>query len=586
MKSESFSFDNGHGYSLAARFDAPDGDRYGCALFAHCFTCDKNINAVRRIATGLVRHGIAVFSFDFTGLGGSGGQFFEGHFSSQANDITAAVAYMRQTYNAVPDFLIGHSLGGTAALYAARELPDIKGVATIGSPFDPEHITHLFSEDPPDLGTEESAEVCISGRPFMVNAQFIRDFQSHPPAQWVGDVRQEVLILHSPVDTIVGIEHAENLFTALRHPKSYVSLDKADHMLTNKRDAQVAAGVIAGWAEKFFDQPQSAAAATATATAATTTATAATSDDGKVATSAQPQPAGAALPFDKPPQSDHQVVAEIGTKPFLTGLKAKQHVLVADEPLSIGGTDTAPTPFGYLLAALASCTVMTLQVYSKNKDYTLTRAVTHCDYHSKPKPHISRFIEVEGDFNDEQRQNSLRIADLCPVHKLLESGVEVMTSLSDDGKVATGAQPQPVGAALPFDKPPQSDHQVVAEIGTKPFLTGLKAKQHVLVADEPLSIGGTDTAPTPFGYLLAALASCTVMTLQVYSKNKDYTLTRAVTHCDYHSKPKPHISRFIEVEGDFNDEQRQNFLRIADLCPVHKLLESGVEVMTSFAGDE
>lgn len=421
MKSENFSFDNGRGYSLSARFDAPEGERRACALFAHCFTCDKNLNAVRRIANELVRRGIAVFSFDFTGLGSSEGEFSEGHFSSQANDIISAAEYLQKTYGITPDFLVGHSLGGTACLYAARSLKGVRGVATIGSPFDPEHATHLFDSDVTHIiESGESAEVCISGRPFRVNAQFVKDFKSHPPSQWIGDVHQEVLLLHSPVDSIVEIAHAEKLFMALRHPKSYISLGNADHMLSKKKDAQIAASVISGWAEKFFhavDGESAAAAGDDTPTISKSSATAVAAGAATIA----------------PPHSDHQVVAEIGAEPFVTQVGvANRYGLVADEPPSVGGTDTGPTPFGYLLTSLATCTVMTLQVYSKRKNYELTRAVTHCDYHAKPKPCIERWIEVEGNLTAEQRERMLDIANLCPVHKLLEAGIEIKTAFLNE----------------------------------------------------------------------------------------------------------------------------------------------------------
>lgn len=402
MKSEQCSFKNDRGQALSARLDAPDGPRRACALFAHCFTCDKNLNAVRRIASELVRRGIAVFSFDFTGLGESEGEFSDSHFSSQASDIISAAQYLQHTYGIALDFMIGHSLGGTACLYAARSLRDVRGIVTIGSPYDPEHITHLFDSDAAHTAeADQSTEVCIGGRPFRVNAQFINDFRSHPPAEWIADVRQEILILHSPVDAIVDIRHAEKLFTALRHPKSYISLGNADHMLSNRRDAAIAASTIAGWAERFFHHTNEDDANTNASTNA---------------------------------RSTHQVVAEIGTAPFVTTVRvAGRHMLVGDEPAAVGGTDTAPTPFGYLLTALATCTVMTLQVYGKRKHYRLTRAVAHCDYHAKPKPHIERFIEVEGEINQEERERLLTIADLCPVHKMLESGIEVTTQFFDDG---------------------------------------------------------------------------------------------------------------------------------------------------------
>ena len=411
MNAVNLSFKNDRGYALSARFNTPDGALHTVALFAHCFTCTKNINAVRRITQDLVRRGIAVLSFDFTGLGGSEGEFSESAFGSQTRDIVCAAQYVYHTYNIPVTILIGHSLGGTAALYASRALEDVKGVVTIGSPYDPAHVTHLFSNIPP-AEQDTPSEVCISGRPFQISAQFVKDLRSYPPAQWAHEINKEVLLLHSPVDQVVGIENAEKLFGLLRHPKSYVSLNKADHMLSNKDDARFAASVIAGWSEKFF-VVHSAAVLHGTAQTDSTSQTDGTSRD-----------------MRHPPSSTHQVIAQIGQHPFATAVGVRNtHALVADEPTAIGGTNSGPTPFEYLLTALATCTVMTLQVYSKRKSYTLTHAAAHCDYHAKPTPRITRLLEVSGTFNAAEKEHLLSIADLCPVHKLLAPSVEITTSL-------------------------------------------------------------------------------------------------------------------------------------------------------------
>ena len=446
MNSVSLSFKNDRGYALSARFNTPDGALHTVALFAHCFTCTKNINAVRRITQDLVRRGIAVLSFDFTGLGGSEGEFSESAFGSQTRDIVCAAQYVYHTYNIPVTILIGHSLGGTAALYASRALEDVKGVVTIGSPYDPAHVTHLFSNMPP-AEQDTPSEVCISGRPFQISAQFVKDLRSYPPAQWAHEIKKEVLLLHSPVDQVVGIENAEKLFGLLRHPKSYVSLNKADHMLSSKDDARFAASVIAGWAEKFFavDSAATLHGAVETSSAPQTDGASQTSSapqtDGASQTSSAPQTdsasqtdgaskmGGASCDTRHTPSSIHQVVAQIEQHPFATAVGVRNtHALVADEPTAIGGTDSGPTPFEYLLTALATCTVMTLQVYSKRKSYTLTHAAAHCDYQAKPTPRITRLLEVSGTFNAAEKEHLLSIADLCPVHKLLAPSVEITTS--------------------------------------------------------------------------------------------------------------------------------------------------------------
>ena len=410
MISEETTFKNIQGVEIAARLDKPEKS-IGVAVFAHCFTCSKSTSAVRWVTEGLVERGLTVFSFDFTGLGGSGGEFSAGTFSAQADDVVDAVRYVERTHGATVRLLVGHSLGGTAVLYAARRLAGVAAVATIGSPCDPEQVMKLFPVDVDELRGGKSAEVCIAERTFRVDRRFIDDLRNHPPSLWMPEINKSVLLLHSPADEIIDIAHAENIFAQLSHPKSFVSLGGADHLLTARHDAEFAAKVIAGWAEAQITQDSSSERSGA--------------QDGTVSKTEQP--------FSPEPDArGHQVVVDIGSAAFVSRVNVgDKHALIADEPEKIGGTDTGPTPFGYLLSSLGACTVMTLQVYAARKKYNLTGARVYLDYHNKPQPHIDRFLEIEGDFDVETRQRLLEIADLCPIHKLLEMKMTVNTAYKE-----------------------------------------------------------------------------------------------------------------------------------------------------------
>lgn len=393
MKIERTTFKNNRGNTLSARFDIPENSR-GTALFAHCFTCTKNTLAVRRIIAGLNEQQISVLSFDFTGLGDSEGEFSESFFSNQLADIIAAANFLEKEYNQPPKILVGHSLGGTACLYASRAMESVTGVVTIGSPFEPEHVTHLFAPQIQHASDEkELIDVSIGGRPFQINQKFIEDFKKHPPSAYLSELKKDVLILHSPIDEVVGVENAEQIFKFVKHPKSYVSLDQANHMLTAQQDAEFAASVISGWSTRHFQ------------------------------------------PISKPTEQNtfiktkHQVVTQIKEQPFLTQINFNnKHVIVCDEPVSFGGTDTGPTPIEMLLGALGSCTVMTLQIYANKKGIPLKGARTHLDYDgSSNKPIITRYIEFDGTLTSEQEKSLLKIAEKCPVHKILESGTSMTT---------------------------------------------------------------------------------------------------------------------------------------------------------------
>ena len=396
------TFRNRAGLELAAALDRPAGTVRGYALFAHCFTCTKNFSAVRRISRGLTDRGIAVLSFDFTGLGQSEGDFALSHFSSQTSDLIDAAQFMEQELGTPPIILVGHSLGGTAALYAARELPAVRGIATIGSPADPEHVISLFTSGTEELTHSDRAEVCIGGRPFMINRAFIENLRQFPPEKWLKELRTEVLLFHSPIDTIVSIQNAERIFMALHHPKSFVSLDHADHLLAKEEDARHVAAVIEGWAAKFVSAPESEAAA-----------------DNETAI-----------------ESDHQVATHIGKQLYKTTIRAGKHYLISDEPPSVGGADMGPDPFEYLSAALGACTAITMRMYADRKQLALDEVIVHLDNSKiqdaetgKKVDLFVRELEIHGDLTPAQRERMKQVADLCPVHKVLVKGARIETIL-------------------------------------------------------------------------------------------------------------------------------------------------------------
>ncbi len=407
MKSTKVTFSNADGERLNGIVDTPPGAVRAYALFAHCFTCTKNLKAVAEIAGALASHGIATLRFDFTGLGQSDGEFAATNFSSNVDDLLAAAEFMARDYGA-PELLVGHSLGGTAVLQAAASLPAVRAVATIGSPADPEHVTHLFAGDREAIERDGEAEVLLAGRPFRIRRQFLDDLAASELPGSIARLKRAVLIMHSPIDTLVGIDNASELYQAARHPKSFVSLDRADHLLSDPADARYAGQVLAAWAERYLDSP---------------------GDDVKDAAEAA---AG-------------EVLATTGRDGFRTDIVSGAHRLVADEPADVpGGTDLGPSPYDLLSAALASCTSMTLRMYANHKGIdadTFSVSVRHDRIHAKDceecetkDGHIDRFvrrIDVRGDFDDEVRERLLQMADRCPVHRTLHSEVLVETDWRD-----------------------------------------------------------------------------------------------------------------------------------------------------------
>jgi len=402
MNTRHIHFTNRAGHRLAGLLDVPAGGPKAFALFAHCFTCSKNLKAGAHIAGALNDAGIAVLRFDFTGLGQSEGEFADTSFSSNVEDLVDAADWLAKHHGA-PSILVGHSLGGTAVLRAAESIPSAVAVVTIGSPAEPAHVKHLFEGSLEQLETEGSAEVDLGGRRFRVKREFVEDLEAHNLLDDVGRLRRALLVMHAPLDAIVGIDNASALFAAAKHPKSFVSLDDADHLLSRDADSRYAGTVLAAWASRF-------------------------------------------LPERKPDALEaapDEVVARTHTGAFLTELVSGSHPLVADEPRSAGGTAQGPSPYDLLSAALASCTGMTLRLYAERKDLDLesvTVRVRHGKVHAQDctdcessSGHVDEFrreLEFDGNLTDAERQRLLEIADKCPVHRTLHAEVKIRTTLS------------------------------------------------------------------------------------------------------------------------------------------------------------
>lgn len=403
MQIRTVSFENRSGHTLSGTLDLPTAKPAAYALFAHCFTCSKNLKAAGNIARALNDAGIAVLRFDFTGLGQSEGEFADTNFSSNVDDLLAAVDFLDREHTA-PSILIGHSLGGTAVLQAAANVDSAVAVATIGSPSEPVHVAKMFSGSEDELRDRGEAVVSLGGRPFRMKQQFLDDLRQQDLRTSIGSLRKALLIMHAPLDNIVEVDNASALFGAAKHPKSFVSLDSADHLLSKEADSLYAGRVLAAWASRYLPESQSKGLLRAA--------------DGEVAAST---PVGG----------------------FRTEVSLGRHLLVADEPRSVGGTDAGPTPYDLLAAALATCTTMTLRMYANHKKLPLESAtvrIEHGKVHAKDCEdcessdgkidEFRRTIALEGDLTDAQRQRMLEIADRCPVHRTLHSEVKVRSSLA------------------------------------------------------------------------------------------------------------------------------------------------------------
>lgn len=399
MPGEKFLFTNQYDQQLAARLDRPKGAMQAVALFAHCFTCTKDIFAANQIAKRLNDHAIGVLRFDFTGLGASEGEFENTNFSSNVDDILAAAKALEDA-DMPASMLIGHSLGGAAVLKAAAQLASIKAVVTIGAPFDPGHVEHNFDEWVGEIEENGIADVRLVGRPFKIKKQFLDDIRSQSIADDTHNLRAAVLVMHSPIDQTVGIENAERIFVAAKHPKSFVSLDNADHLLSKRQDARYVADVIHGWASAYLSQIQ-------------------TSPDAK---DLPPAPAS---------DPDAARMAERGNGPYtLDGISAGHH-FVADEPDALGGQDLGPTPYHYLRAALGACTLITLRMYSGRKKWDMAPLKVIVEHAKEDGIDVfKRTLILPNDMPPDRQDKMLEIADKCPVHKTLERSSTVRTEIA------------------------------------------------------------------------------------------------------------------------------------------------------------
>ena len=409
---ERITFPGSSGASLAARLDLPAGPPRAFALFAHCFTCGKDIHAASRVANALTDVGFGVLRFDFTGLGMSEGEFANTNFTSNTEDLVAAADWLRSTHRA-PQVLIGHSLGGAAVLAVAGSIPEVRAIATIGAPASPEHVTGVFSSSLEEIESTGVAEVQLAGRPFTIRKQFVDDLRNHVVTDRVATMKRALLVLHSPVDNTVGIENAAEIFLAARHPKNFVSLDGADHLLSEYSDAAFAASMIGAFANRYIVDESGAR--------------------------------------DAPRATAPVVVAETSQGVFLNHVVVGRHRLLADEPESIGGYDAGPSPYDFLGIALGACTSMTLRMYADRKQLPLDQVsveVTHGKVHaddcaecadnevladrSGMIDRFERVLHLAGDdLTDADRDKLLAIADKCPVHRTLESASSIVTRLAD-----------------------------------------------------------------------------------------------------------------------------------------------------------
>ncbi|WP_350285399.1 bifunctional alpha/beta hydrolase/OsmC family protein [uncultured Croceitalea sp.] len=404
MGLKKITFTNNEGQTLVGRLEFPaDRNPHNYALFAHCFTCTKNLSAVKNISKALTSNGFAVLRFDFTGLGESDGDFADTNFSGNVSDLVVAADFLKENYKA-PSLLIGHSLGGAAVIFAAAEIASVNAIATVGAPSNPKHVKHLFKSGLEEINAKGEAVVNLSGRDFKIKKQFVDDLETKSLPETAKSLRKPLLIMHSPQDDTVGIKNAEEIYVAAHHPKSFVSLDGADHLLFNKEDSTYVGEVISGWAKRYLP---------------------------------------IAKRVNEKLRSKHQVVASLDAEEgFTTQMKVGNHYLLADEPEDFGGKDYGPSPYELVSAGLSACTAMTLQMYARRKGWILANVEVHTSYsktHAEDCEHcesdtakidtFTREIKLTGDLNEQQRSKLVAIADKCPVHRTLHSETQVITTL-------------------------------------------------------------------------------------------------------------------------------------------------------------
>ena len=402
------SFENKQGESLSGLLETPNDNPRAFALFAHCFTCSKDIAAASRITRGLAEQGIAVLRFDFTGLGNSDGDFANTNFSSNIQDLVAAADYLAKNHEA-PLMLIGHSLGGAAVLAAAHLLDSVRAVVTIGAPSTAHHVEHLFAHAKEEIMDKDEAAVDLAGRKFTIKKQFIEDINSYNDTAHIARLDCALLIFHSPVDETVSIDEAAKIYTAARHPKSFISLEKADHLLSRRQDSEYVSSVIASWATRYLQL-----------------------DD------AQHEASSGTAPEVK----TGQVLVTEQNKDFTRRIYTENHQLIADEPTSVGGANLGANPYELLLAGLGTCTSMTMRMYANRKKLALDNIevlleherihAADCEECEKADGYIdviNKTITLDGSLTEAEQQRLLEIADRCPVHLTLHNEIRIETKL-------------------------------------------------------------------------------------------------------------------------------------------------------------
>ena len=409
MPSIKVSFPNNEGQTLAAALELPNSAPKFYALFAHCFTCSKDINAATRISRRLCDNGVAVLRFDFTGLGNSEGDFSNTNFSSNVQDIISAAKFLEESHESLT-LLIGHSLGGAAILAAAQQLKSVKAIVTIAAPATGIHIQHLITDSKQNIQNEKEAEVSLGGRTFTIKNQFLEDIEKYNTTDYISKLGKALLVFHSPVDTIVSIDEAARIYTAAKHPKSFISLENADHLLSKPEDSQYVADVIAAWVRRYISVGTMDLASTSNRV-----------------------------------QLEHgQVMVRERDHEFIQDIFTDTHSLVADEPESAGGHDLGPNPYEFLLAALGTCTSMTMRMYAKRKQIPVDDIVVmlkHSKIHAQDCRDceakvgmidiLNRDIELKGDLTQEQINKLMEIAQKCPVHRTLLNEIQINTRLID-----------------------------------------------------------------------------------------------------------------------------------------------------------
>lgn len=403
MNKKDIKFKNADGKELSGVLELPLNETpTNFAIFAHCFTCNKNFHAPMNISRTLASHGYGVLRFDFTGLGDSEGDFEDTNFSGNVEDLISAAKYLEENYHA-PTIMIGHSLGGAAALFASKQLESIRCMVTINAPSNLTHVKSHFKSNMEEIEEQGYAEVNIGGRNFRIKQQFVKDLNDNEDATALQEIRKALLILHSPQDTIVSINHAEDLYRSAWHPKSFVSLDGADHMLSDKADSQYTGNLIATWAARYIASEEKEELST-----------------------------------------DHEVVANLGEHGYTTQIITGNHSFIADEPKKVGGADLGPTPYELVSAGLAACTSMTIQMYARRKNWSIQNVETHVSYSKKhaddcencedPGTKIDTFereIAIKGELDEKQLKRVMEIADKCPVHKTLSTTGKINSKLRD-----------------------------------------------------------------------------------------------------------------------------------------------------------